>query len=373
MASNTTSLTGSQPNANVNDGGWPKPEDGTVERSVGGSDWSTYTENPGSPYPYSAETSFDLPVNDDLLYFIARGGANMGHLNIVNSSVVKDTADVLVHVDYKTQEDLDHANICLLKKEEENGEGVGIYTPDDWHPIPNDPLRFTATVTLPATSDGKPLNIKRFESTSTDYVNTIGDIKASVSFGALTIQSGAGITSGSVFAGVGTFNDAKASIKGAFDVSESLALTVANAEINAQIGLVAGTQSDSSTTDAASGGDFKVSATASRGPITLVYTSSPVNSIQSLVASTVNAPVKVTLNNAYEGAFTVDSSSAPVHVNKGSTSDPSGQGRTRVVDQKSGGMDHITGSAYWQPNSGPGVTQGTVQITTTRAPITLVV
>ncbi|EGN95707.1 hypothetical protein SERLA73DRAFT_186887, partial [Serpula lacrymans var. lacrymans S7.3] len=116
----------SQPSLSANDAGWPTPADGTVERSVGGSDWSKYTHNPsGSRYPLSAETSFELPVNSALIYFLTRGGGNSGDVHIVNSNISKDSVDVLFHVDYHRQEALDHANVCLLKKEQEDGQGAG--------------------------------------------------------------------------------------------------------------------------------------------------------------------------------------------------------------------------------------------------------
>jgi len=381
---------GSQLSLNADDAGWPIPADGTVERCVGGSDWSEYTTNPsGAPYPYSAETSFELPVSSDLLYFLTRGGSNVGAVNIVTSDVVKDSADVLVHVDYQTQEGLDHANLCLLKKEEENGNGAGIFTPDDWVATPQERMHFDVTVTFPATSGSEPLEVKNFQSNSSHYLYTIGDTQDSVFFDAFTILAdSAGITSDSIFAGDGIFSATKAAIKGAFNVTNSLELTTTNAGITAQVGLRNdapslltgvpfktryGSAHHSICFDDATGGNFKVSATTIKAPVTLTFTNSPVDSIQTFVASTNNAPITVTMNSAYEGAFTLDSSSAPVSASKSGATDPSGQGRTRAVDQTPGGMGHTKGSTYWQPNSGPGVSQGSVQLTTTRAPIKLTV
>ncbi|EGO00797.1 hypothetical protein SERLA73DRAFT_105194 [Serpula lacrymans var. lacrymans S7.3] len=370
---------------NANDAGWPTPEDGTIIRRVGGSDWSVYTENPsGSPYPLSAESAFALPLDSALLYFLTRGGGNVGDVNIVNSDVARNKVDVRVHVNYHRQEALDHANVCLLKKEKEDGEGVGIFTPNGWHPTDRlDRMHFTVTVTFPATSDGSPLKIKDFESTTSHYSHQIADLRGTVYFGVFTIGSdSAGITSESIFAGSGTFKATKGAIKGAFNVSSSLELTTTDANITARVGLrndvasyLAGNQtSDSSThSDAGTGGNFKVSATTVKAPITLTHISSPIDSIQNLVVSTVYAPVTVSLNNAYEGGFTLNSSYSPLTVVKSGATDPSGQGRERVLKKDSQSSDHVTGSVYWNPNSGPGVSQGSVQITTSKSPIRLTV
>ncbi|EGO21233.1 hypothetical protein SERLADRAFT_452366 [Serpula lacrymans var. lacrymans S7.9] len=366
----------SQPSLSANDAGWPTPADGTVERSVGGSDWSKYTHNPsGSRYPLSAETSFELPVNSALIYFLTRGGGNSGDVHIVNSNISKDSVDVLFHVDYHRQEALDHANVCLLKKEQEDGQGAGIFTPNSWHPTNKlDDMRFKVTVTFPATSDGKPLSVKDFESTSSYYSYQIGNLLGPIYFSTFNIHAdSAGITSGSIFAGAGTFKASKAAITGAFNVSSSLELTTTDAKITAQVGLqndvasyLTGVQTSDSvlneispSSNAATGGNFTVSATTVKAPINLTYTNSPVNSIQNLVVSTVYEPITVSLNSAYEGAFKLDSSYSHLTVNKSGATDPSGQGRERVLEKDSNSSDHVTGTVYWDP-SGPGAPQSNV-------------
>ncbi|EGN95709.1 hypothetical protein SERLA73DRAFT_142602, partial [Serpula lacrymans var. lacrymans S7.3] len=94
-------------------------------------------------------------------------------------------------------------------------------------------MHFDDTVTFPATSSGELLEIKKFESNSSRYSHTIGDIQESVYFDIFSIQADtAGIKSG-----IGTFRSTRAFIRGAFDVSSSLELTTTNADIDAQVGL----------------------------------------------------------------------------------------------------------------------------------------
>ncbi|EGO21348.1 hypothetical protein SERLADRAFT_410768 [Serpula lacrymans var. lacrymans S7.9] len=97
--------------------GWPDPRDGVVEHCVGGSAWSKYSESPPQDF------------NKTILYLLTRGSTNIGSVTIVTSNVIKNTADVLVHVGYHTQQALDHANVCMLNKVPGyyNTQGVGIY------------------------------------------------------------------------------------------------------------------------------------------------------------------------------------------------------------------------------------------------------
>ncbi|EGN95708.1 hypothetical protein SERLA73DRAFT_113394 [Serpula lacrymans var. lacrymans S7.3] len=241
-------------------------------------------------------------------------------------------------------------------------------------------MRFKVTVTFPATSDGKPLSVKDFESTSSYYSYQIGNLLGPIYFSTFNIHAdSAGITSGSIFAGAGTFKASKAAITGAFNVSSSLELTTTDAKITAQVGLqndvasyLTGVQTSDSS-NAATGGNFTVSATTVKAPINLTYTNSPVNSIQNLVVSTVYEPITVSLNSAYEGAFKLDSSYSHLTVNKSGATDPSGQGRERVLEKDSNSSDHVTGSAYWNPNSGPGLSQSSVQLKTSKSSIRLTV
>ncbi|EGN95818.1 hypothetical protein SERLA73DRAFT_162538 [Serpula lacrymans var. lacrymans S7.3] len=370
--------------------GLPGPGDGVVERCVGGPAWSVYNKSPPEEfYPYNAETTFQLPVSYDLLYMITRGGTNIGSVNIVSSNVVKNTADVLVHVGYYTQQALDYANVCLLNKGM-NTQGVGIYTPDNWIPSEQEGrMHFDVTVTFPATSDGKPLRINNFRTDFDHYSIKIDDIQKSVYFNFILLSTlTAGIRSDSIFAYTGSFTTTRAFIRGAFNVSQ-LSFGTTFGPIDVSVGHpVTGSdltglplggnnnpmQSTFSNDARATVESYSASAYTNDGPITVYYTNAPANSVQSFVAQTSGSPVTVSMSNAYEGSFSLDTTGDnPISVAERGGRDPSGQGRGRIVNVSApSGMTHRDGEAHWDI-VGPGWAGSSIQIRTDRAPIWLTV
>ncbi|EGO21342.1 hypothetical protein SERLADRAFT_476390 [Serpula lacrymans var. lacrymans S7.9] len=370
--------------------GWPDPGDGVVERCLGGSAWSVYNETPGAFYPYAAETSFEFPVDYEILYLLARGGANIGTITIVNSNVVKNTADVLVHVGYHTQQALDHANVCLLNKGPgyHNTQGVGIYTPIGWFPSEQEGrMHFDVTVTLPATPGGKPLQIKRFDITTSHYSVQIQDIQNSVYFDDITVRAdAAGIMSKSISARSGTFMSTKAYVRGAFNVTD-VWFSTTSGPIDVQVGhrdvgsyltrVPLGTNENSMQSTfseyATSGGSFSVDAKTINGPITVSYTNAPVDSVQTFNAATEGAPVAITMSSTYEGNFRLETSGDnPIVVRESDAKDPSGRGRERVLVKNPQDASLMYGTVYWDPQ-GPGWEGSYITIRTNRSPIWLTV
>ncbi|EGN95823.1 hypothetical protein SERLA73DRAFT_162541 [Serpula lacrymans var. lacrymans S7.3] len=372
------------------DAGWPGPGDGVITRCVGGYGWSVYNKSPPEEfYPYNAETTFQLPVNYDLLYMITRGGTNIGSVNIVKSNVVKSTADVLVHVGYYTQQALNRVNACLLHRGM-NTQGVGIYTPDNWIPSEQEGrMHFDVTVTFPATWDGKRLWIKDFQTNFDHYSIKIDDIQSSVYFNSISLSTlTAGIRSDSVFAYVGSFKTTRAFIRGAFYVSQlyfsttfgPIDVSVGHPAVGSYLtGLPLSTdnspmQSTFSNDAQAAAEPFSLSAYTNDGPITIYYTNAALNSIQNFVAVTTGSPVTVSMSSTYEGDFILDTTgNNPIDVRTSGARDPSGQGRGRVLYiNPQGGMTHKEGTVYWDP-IGPGWRESRIFIRTDRAPIWLTV
>ncbi|EGO00750.1 hypothetical protein SERLA73DRAFT_178667 [Serpula lacrymans var. lacrymans S7.3] len=369
--------------------GWPTPADGIVRRCISGSEWSEYIDNPTwSHFPHGAETTFELPVDSDALFFLTRGNWNAGIVKIVNSEIVKDTADVTVRAHFYYQSALDRATLCLLKRGEDE-QGVGIFTPRNWYPHgQQDRVQFEVTISLPASSDDEPLRIKSFESDASLYAHEIGDLQKSVYFNAISVRtSNVPISAKSIFADKGKFKSSNAPIKGTFNTSTSLELITSNAPIEVEAGLL--NDDASSPTEATfktsnspiessfslqseylTGGAFKVSARTSNGHIDLSHATSPVNSILNLSARTSNAPAFVSLHGAYEGDYTLDTSRLAPTVVKSNTLDPSGRGRRRVVEQTTQRKGHLKGSVYWQPR-GVGAQSSQVEVKTSNSPIKL--
>lgn len=84
-------------------------------------------DRPHNEYHYFAETSLELPVSADLLYFLSQGALSHGHIEITDSEDAEsDVVRVDVNFMSRDEDALDIVKVCLLQKEE-NKHGVGIF------------------------------------------------------------------------------------------------------------------------------------------------------------------------------------------------------------------------------------------------------
>lgn len=80
-----------------------------------------------SRFPYSSETSFELPLSYDTLFLLSRGSQSYGIVDVVTSSTPSDVAKVNVVVRYYDRGVRDvGAKVCLSKRPN-NEIGVGIF------------------------------------------------------------------------------------------------------------------------------------------------------------------------------------------------------------------------------------------------------
>lgn len=108
--------------------GYPPLANGDVDQCVGGTNWTTYYDQPAwaLEYLYGAETAFSLPLDSDALYLISRGAFQHGQVNIEQSTQAADTVDVRVRVAYDDDKALGRATVCQMERAERE-HGVGIF------------------------------------------------------------------------------------------------------------------------------------------------------------------------------------------------------------------------------------------------------
>lgn len=109
-----------------NEPGYPGPSDGAVLGCIGGAEWDAYYDLPSwAQLPLGSESLFTLPVDSEALYFISRGVYQYGTITVEQSAEVSDNVFVRVRAAYYTEEALNRANVCRIKRQEmENGIGI---------------------------------------------------------------------------------------------------------------------------------------------------------------------------------------------------------------------------------------------------------
>jgi len=120
-------------------------------------------------------------------------------------------------------------------------------------------------------------------------------------------------------------------------------------------------------------GVFDVTTTTSNSDLNIDFPASPVNSHLKVLARTSNGVANIYLNPAYEGKFSLATSSTfrtSVHEYK-DVVDPSGKGRYRKLQYKKTGRGTVEGTVQWQGAKGEGSPNGVVVVRTSNAPISL--
>ncbi len=79
-------------------------------------------------FSHVVETSVDIPVSSDLLYFLGRGHLSHGAIQFVDTGAEdSDVAHVDVKFSYDHHELADFVKVCRLSSDHENKNGVGIF------------------------------------------------------------------------------------------------------------------------------------------------------------------------------------------------------------------------------------------------------
>ncbi|KAG1723120.1 uncharacterized protein EDB91DRAFT_183203 [Suillus paluster] len=377
---------------NSSEPGYPDPGDGEVLKCISSADWDAYYDIPpwAHQFPSGSESHFTLPVDSEALYFLSRGAFQYGTLTVEQSHEASDTVIVRVRAAYHKEEALDRANICHVKRQE-NENGISIYTPKIRIPAQDnkDQLVFDVTVTLPAGASGDVLYIKNLETSAPLFRHEVAALSDTVFFGSISLNTlHLPINVQSVAAETGIFTTANGVIKGHFRSNSSLKLITTNIAIDAVIDLSHNEDENPSelvmtttnapldarvslTTASGSAGEFTVDAQTTNAPLALTYVDSPVDSWLNSKASTRNAPATVSLHSAFEGSFSVGSSIIGPSLEQHEVEDPAGEGRQRhITISRSRG--HIQGSVRWVGAEHSGGEIGFVQVSTTLSPARLI-
>ncbi|KAG8709152.1 hypothetical protein FRC09_000830 [Ceratobasidium sp. 395] len=387
----------------------PRPEDGNV--LVCPDSWSPPKRNTGDDddlfrslvdpgvtgqihipaYPvFSVSETFHLPMNSSLYYLLARGSAYSGAVIVRGEDGASPyTIKVDVTVRYATQQALSRARVCMLQKPE-GGYGVGIYTPRnriEWGGEYQDRLYFLVTVTLP-TSRGSLLNLNAFDTNLPNFRHKFERLGDRVQFEHLSTQgTNSVIQADSLYVCQGTLKTTNGAINGQYNVTDSLVLQTTNGAIDVDVGVtnddthrasnvILGTTNgrlDSrvsllTTHDQRpqpKGGHFTVRTKTTNGRLNVQFPTSPIDSLLDFDGHTTNGHADVSLHAAYEGSFSIKTSSTSAEVDNEHARDPTGKGRYRTITTTKSGKTEVQGKIFWgsekDHKDGPETGQANIQ------------
>ncbi|KAJ3508822.1 hypothetical protein NLJ89_g5547 [Agrocybe chaxingu] len=377
---------------------WPPirfPPDIELDQCVSKTGWRESDES-WSSFPYSAETSFDLPVDATTLSLFAHGPWPAGKVTIVTSpDQQEDVVTYRIIVHYHREFVRDKAEVCSFTREgDENG--VAIFMPQ-W-PYPRrkreDFLFFETFVILPESRDDGRLSISNFVTTVPYFSHTIGDLFSKVLFDKISLHgSNMPIEVASLAATVGAFQTSNGPIKGIFNTTRSLKLITSNSPIDAHVGLIDDKDGSSpelvadtsnarldlaisllTESESGTGGEYTVDGHTNNSPVRISFPTAPVNSTLVLTGTTSNSPATVELHPTYEGTVSLSTSSwfAAELRWDGDVEDPSGDGRRRLVDESNRRRGVFEGAIHWVDGSGrkrDPATDGKVTVHSSNSPV----
>ncbi|THH26317.1 hypothetical protein EUX98_g7871 [Antrodiella citrinella] len=345
-------------------------------------------------FRHLVKSSFNLPLNSDVLYFLARGSLSRGSIKITDDGNNGDDK-VVVGVSFLYMHDVapEKIQVCRLQRDGSKN-GVGIFSPNSLPPHHHDDeyrSQFSVVVHLP-NGAGNPHLYGAFDTDMPMFAHYLGDLDPSVAFcsidlktvnapihvQSLTIEDGSLKTSNSPIEGKITafrhleLHTSNGPLKTDITLSNrnganatSLVLSTQNSLIQSSISLI-------SLTETSTGGSFDIAATTSNSPIDVVYPTIPVNSTLKFDGRSSNSPVRATLHTGYEGSFALATSmwnKPAIHFDR-SAEDPSGAGRRRALETISLGYGAHNGHVYW--GSGARKNAGSVQLSTFNADVQLI-
>ncbi|KAJ7661758.1 hypothetical protein B0H17DRAFT_1093877 [Mycena rosella] len=387
---------------------WPIPSDVSVDHCA---EWSHVGESDAvEDFPYSADTSFQLPVASDTLFLLSRsvgrGVFVAGRVNFLQSEDILDTVQVDVTAHFWREEHLDGAKACLLSREKDQN-GIGIFSKWDGggHRDRHDKMRFEVTVTFPQTSDDSPLSINNLSTDLHVFTQVFGDM-SNIAFKSLAIKGSVGgihaesLSTGnasirtsvgpirlqSLIAESADISSSVGPIEGTFNSSNTLILHTSNGPINVDVnlsnnenkqaaklrmhtsnGYIQGNinLASSKKSDAA----FDITARSSNARLKLDVLTAPIASNITLRATTSVGSAAVKLPTTYEGSFTASTSISSVAVTVDQEAeDPAGKGRARRMETDDQRRGTVRGRVGW---SDEGMKRGAVSVRTSLAPVTL--
>ncbi|KAJ7276659.1 hypothetical protein C8J57DRAFT_1126950 [Mycena rebaudengoi] len=293
---------------------------------------------------------------------------------------------------YHDSKDLQRTKVCRMGKSGSNEHGVLIWgKPRHPHGDPERDVRFNITLAIPT-------GIREYHDISTDLprfshkVADFFDFWSPTEFGVIRMKSSnAAIYHGSLIGEAAFIQTSNAQVEGFFGGSEKLSVKTSNSPIRAtamMFGTAAGSEVDinletsNGAIEAAVAimSDFPhivlhATVKTSNAPLT-IYTPVRMGSTNSsffLEAMTSNGAANITLHPEYEGKWDLRTSRATANVeaNEGIT-DPAGMGRQRTLQRTSTGS-HAQGFMFWSHDgaSPEGMRRGSVKITTSNSPITM--
>ncbi|KAH9833578.1 uncharacterized protein C8Q71DRAFT_712850 [Rhodofomes roseus] len=347
------------------------PEDCTL------AEWEFDPEGvlPVNHFEHVAETSFELPLDSEELFFVSHGSSNManGVIEISNSGEPgADSVKVDVLGYFNSQHHFEElTKVCQLRPDD-GKDGVGIFAPRQWNGHDHrHRMQFRIHVRLPPSSDGSVVTVNKLRTELPTFVHHVGDLKDTIHFKELSLSTrNTPVHVHSVVAGVASVRSTNGIIDGHFNTSHTLDLQTSNGPISVVLGLFndnAGEVTKArlqttngpintnvslfSTTSSGTGGLFDVDTHSSNSPVRVVLPYAPAEHVLTLAARTSNSPVDLVLHPAFEGSFALHGSrwiSPQVHVDDGVV-DPAGRGRRRQVQvNRISGAD-VSGSVAWLP------------------------
>ncbi|EMD33012.1 hypothetical protein CERSUDRAFT_99022 [Gelatoporia subvermispora B] len=347
-------------------------------------------------FPHSAQTTFELPLDSELLYFIATGAENQleGSIEIITSpNVSPHHASVEISAFYGIIDVLEWTRVCLLQRDQ-NKHGVGIFAAIHW---PNRPRGYHAffdiKVRLPVTGDS-PLRINHLETDLPYFAHDVADLKGSIDFGTVSLNSKKfPILVHSLYAEHASISTYDAWISGSFETSSSLKIEGHGSTINANVTMlndnsgvptelhlldasesIEATVNLTSTSPSRSGGAFKVNAaTSGNKALNVTFPSAPLDVDLHVDARTWGAPITVSVPNTFEGTWSTRSSPDADLITDTNTvqPDPAGRGRTRNGLNRGVSPGVNEGTIYWGPVEDTR-NYGEIRLTTFNAPAHLI-
>ncbi|EPT02472.1 hypothetical protein FOMPIDRAFT_1118373 [Fomitopsis schrenkii] len=331
--------------------------------------------SPVHHFEHVAQTSFDLPLDSDELFFVSHGTSNFanGFITITDdgepgSDIVK--VDVLGY--YNSQHHFEElTKVCKLNPDD-GKNGVGIFAPHRWsgHHDNRHRTQFSIIVRIPPSTDGSRTTVSKLTTDLAIFVHNVGDLKHTVHFNELSLSTtNTPIHVDSVVADAAYAHSTNGIISGHFNTSDSLILETTNGPITAVIGLfndhstatkarlhttngpISANVSLFATTDSSTGGLFDVSTTSTNSPVRVTFPHAPVDHVLTLAARTTNSPLDLVLHPAFEGAFALHGARwfAPrVQVSE-DVADPADRGRRRDVSFRQVQRGEVSGVVRWVP------------------------
>ncbi|KAG8901229.1 hypothetical protein FRB99_005470 [Tulasnella sp. 403] len=340
-------------------------------------DWDdAWSPIPSFYPPYSAKTTFTLPSNVPLLYFLSKGSFASGNIRFVYSEEEGSDEERPVQGEIVTRywslAARNNVNICTLSKEE-GSYGLGIYTARGWPTPERDVLHFEVTITLPKPSASHP-GPRGLQTKLPLFAHDIGDLGSHFVFHTIDFSStNSAIRAKSLRAKSIEATTTNSPISGSFNATSflllatsngyidvdigasnedwhkptSINLITSNARIEADIVLTSSTKTDG---DPAAPG-FSINPTTSNGRLHIAIPSAPVGSHINVGARTSNAAAWLGLPPAYEGKVALSTYNGVVNViPHPNTEDPSGHGHSRTWKIDKAMMGRVVeGRVWWGP------------------------